>query len=136
MPGTAAPFPAAGGEQLLLLGAQLVEAIVERLRGSPEEEDREEPAPRGSPPADAARLRRLCRALARRNAEAARALGACRCWGERPACPECGGSGRPGFFPIDRGAFAALVAPAMAADPEPFLGCLHPNAGAGPERAP
>ncbi len=143
MPDNAAVSPSTGGEQFLLLGAQLVEAIVERLRAassSDGEEDREdgrgEAPPRREFRDDVARLRRLCLALARRNAELARALGACRCWGERPACPECGGDGRPGFFHVDRGAFAAFVAPVMAAEPEPFLGGLFPNAGPGPARAP
>lgn len=144
MPETVDVSPAPGGEQLLFLGAQLVEAIVERLRAASssdeEEADREDgrdpPVARRDLRDDVARLRRLCRALARRNAEVARALGACRCWGERPGCPECGGEGRPGFFHVDRGAFAAFVAPVMAAEPEPFLGGLFPNAGPGPARVP
>jgi len=127
---------APAGEQFLLLGAQLVEAIVERLRAPAAEEEGGAGDAPGHPPGEVERLRRLCRALARHNARVARALGACRCWGERPGCPECGGEGRPGFHPIDRGAFGAFVAPAMAAEPEPFLGCLHPNAATGPYRVP
>src|SRR5207244_4123121 len=71
-----------------------------------------------------------CVRARRLNAQLADALGACRCWGRRRDCPECGGEGRAGFHPIDRGAFAAFVAPAVVAEPEMFLGLLRMNAGA------
>jgi hypothetical protein len=48
-----------------------------------------------------------------RNAELAAALGACRCWGERPACPTCGGYGEPGWVRPDRALFAYYALPAV-----------------------
>jgi hypothetical protein len=60
------------------------------------------------------RLRRIQQAMqahGRRNAFLAGALGACECWGEDRACPDCRGQGRAGFFEPDPAAFEAIVAP-------------------------
>jgi hypothetical protein len=122
------PRAMTGTEQLLMVGARLAESLVERLRAPPAD------APdgdAGAPVAADGELERLRRALAharRLNSRLALALGACRCFGARGACPECGGQGRAGFYPIDPGAFTAFVAPAVAADPETFLGILGVNA--------
>lgn len=60
------------------------------------------------------RLRRIQRTIqthGRRNAFLAGALGACVCWGENPACQDCGGEGKAGLFEPDPAAFEAIVAP-------------------------
>ena len=119
-----------GTEQFLTIGTQLAEAILGRLRESAEAPGDEDDAARSDQGVDKQRLRRACVRARRLNAQLADALGACRCWGRRRDCPECGGEGRAGFHPIDRGAFAAFVAPAVVAEPEMFLGLLRMNAGA------
>jgi hypothetical protein len=121
-------------EQLLTVGAQLVEALVERLREAGDGEADATPDAARAPDVDSVRLRRAYLGLRRRNEQVSRALGACRCWGRRRECPICGGEGRPGFFPIDPGAFAAFVAPAVVAEPEVFLALVTVNAAAGPRQ--
>ncbi len=126
------PKAMTGTEQLLMLGAQLADSLVQKLRApAVAEGDAEEQAPRRSDE-EKERLRRAYSRLGRLNAEVARALGACRCFGRRPGCPLCGGEGAAGFYPIDPGAFAAFVAPAVVAEPEFFIGLLAGNAGAAP----
>jgi len=107
------------------VGAQLLDALLSRLKsddaGGPRGGgDPGEPRREGGP-SPGGRLRRACRLLARRNARAARALGACRCWGQSPGCPICGGAGRPGTFEVDPAAFSQLVLPLLEAQPELFL---------------
>jgi hypothetical protein len=108
------------------MGAQLLDALVQRLKGDDTDRPRDEIDPdgpgRAAGPARAeGRLRRWCRLLARRNDRAARALGACRCWGQNPDCPICGGQGRPGTMEVDPVAFERLVVPLLQAQPELFL---------------
>jgi hypothetical protein len=52
-------------------------------------------------------------ALVDRNLLLAAALGACECWGEDPACADCGGGGAAGWLPPDPELFAAYVVPAV-----------------------
>jgi hypothetical protein len=82
--------------------------------------DEEPERPRAAREARAARIREQLGAmrdeLERRRAicdELAAALGACACWGDEPACAECGGRGRPGCFVPDRRAFGAWITPAI-----------------------
>lgn len=107
------------------VGVQLLDALVSRLkndgsddRGRPQDGTDPDQPMREGPAGSGARLRRACRRLARRNARAARALGACRCWGVDPECPICAGAGRPGTFDVDPVAFAQLVVPLLQAQPE------------------
>jgi hypothetical protein len=52
--------------------------------------------------------------LRRRNEIFAAAVGACEvCWGDDPACPICGGEGRPGWAEPSRGLFAEVAGPAL-----------------------
>lgn len=61
--------------------------------------------------------------LGARNAILAAALGACpECWGVEPGCPNCNGSGKPGWVAPDEAAFAAWVAPAIHAMTQPAHG--------------
>jgi hypothetical protein len=123
-----------GTQQLLTLGAQLAEAIVGKLRESGQDPgDADETVP-SDEDLEKERLRRAWVRARRLNAQLANALGACRCWGRRRDCPSCGGDGRPGFHPIDPGAFSAFIAPAVAAEPEMFLGILRMNAAATQNR--
>jgi hypothetical protein len=108
------------------VGVQLLDALVQRLKGDDPDRARDGGDPdrpeRTAEPARAeARLRRWCRRLARRNDRAARALGACRCWGLNFDCPSCGGHGRPGTMEVDPEAFAQLVVPLLQAQPELFM---------------
>lgn len=107
------------------LGAQLVEALLQRLddRRAP----RDDPEPAGPAPLDPrlGRAERARRILAARNARVASALGACRCWGRSAACPRCGGRGRPGALPVAPDAFVELVVPLLEAQPELVLGHLR-----------
>jgi hypothetical protein len=77
-----------------------------------------DPAPRApepdvEPPREIARLTREAARLARLNERLAQALGACVCWGEDPACPDCAGEGSPGCYFVDRRLFAYFVRPAL-----------------------
>ena len=121
-----------GTEQFLTIGTQLAEAILGRLRESAEDSGDDDARSEGD--VEKQRLRRACVRARRLNAQLADALGACRCWGRRRDCPECSGEGRSGFHPIDRGAFAAFVAPAVVAEPETFLELLRTNAEAPPSQ--
>jgi hypothetical protein len=52
--------------------------------------------------------------LRERSDALAAGLGACYlCWGVDPACPECGGRGRPGWRAPDRKYFRELIVPAV-----------------------
>lgn len=51
--------------------------------------------------------------LAERDAELAAALGACRCWGEDPACGTCQGHGFPGWTDPDEELYREYVLPAL-----------------------
>jgi|SRR5919202_3396692 hypothetical protein len=119
-----------GTQQLLTLGTQLAEAILGKLRESGDDSRDADDAAATEEDGEKERLRRICARARRLNAQVSSALGACRCWGRRRDCPECGGEGRPGFHPIDPGAFSAFVAPAVVAEPETFLELLRMNAGA------
>jgi hypothetical protein len=107
------------------VGAQLLDALLSRLKsddpGGPRDGGDPDRPPRDGGPSGGGRLQRACRMLGRRNARAARALGACRCWGLSPGCPICGGGGRPGTFEVDPAAFSQLVLPLLEAQPELFL---------------
>jgi len=107
------------------VGAQLLDALLSRLKsddpGGPRDAGDPDRPPRDGPSTAGGRLRRACRMLARRNARAARALGACRCWGLNPGCPICGGAGRPGTYEVDPVAFSQLVLPLLETQPELFL---------------
>ncbi|HEY6002861.1 MAG TPA: hypothetical protein VIV57_08285 [Anaeromyxobacter sp.] len=118
--------PEAGAPPWAAVGVQLLDALVQRLKGDDPDRARDGDDPdrpeRAAEPARAeARLRRWCRLLARRNDRAARALGACRCWGLNFDCPSCGGNGRPGTMEVDPAAFAQLVVPLLQAQPELFM---------------
>lgn len=117
---------AAGVPPWAAVGAQLLEALVQRLKGDDPDRQRdgndpERPERAAGPARAEARLRRRCRLLARRNDRAARALGACRCWGLNLDCPSCGGQGRPGSLEVDPEAFAQVVVPLLQAQPELFM---------------
>jgi hypothetical protein len=104
------------------MGAQLLDALLERLKGDDASGPRDASFD-GRPPSalgrrDARRLERTCRLLSLRNARAARALGACRCWGLNADCAFCGGLGRPGALEVDPEAFAQVVVPLLQAQPE------------------
>jgi len=71
------------------------------------------PAPGGSGQASASDLERICAEQMARNSVVARALGACDCWGELPACEVCRGRGVSGWRPPDRASFDALVRPVL-----------------------
>jgi hypothetical protein len=119
--------PETGVPPWAAMGVQLLDALVQRLKTDDPQrarggDDRDPDRPEGPvDPARAARLRRWCRVLARRNDRAARALGACRCWGLNFECPSCGGNGRPGTMEVDPAAFAHLVVPLLQAQPELFV---------------
>jgi hypothetical protein len=51
--------------------------------------------------------------LVDRNLLLAAALGACGCWGEQPACPDCGGQGAAGWMSPDPDLYTEYVAPAV-----------------------
>lgn len=50
--------------------------------------------------------------LKNRNVVLAGALGACECWGEDPACPDCGGDGAAAWSDPDPELYEEYVAPA------------------------
>jgi hypothetical protein len=66
--------------------------------------------PQAAAPSD---LERLCAEQLARNQELARALGACACWGEVAACPECAGRGTVAWRRPDRAAFDRFVRPVV-----------------------
>lgn len=45
------------------------------------------------------------------NTTVASAMGACACWGQNVACPDCGGQGIPGTQAVNQAAFGQLIAP-------------------------
>ena len=45
------------------------------------------------------------------NTTVASAMGACACWGQDAACPDCGGQGIPGTQAVNQAAFGQLIAP-------------------------
>lgn len=51
-------------------------------------------------------------ALVDRNLLLASALGACECWGQDPACPNCAGAGSAGWTQPDRLLYGEYVEPA------------------------
>jgi hypothetical protein len=51
--------------------------------------------------------------LQQKNRRLARALGACDCWGEIAACPQCAGRGGAGYQLPEREAFETVVRPAL-----------------------
>jgi hypothetical protein len=58
-----------------------------------------------------ARLARRNAFLSDKNAMLSAALGACVCWGENAACPNCRGRGRPGFYSLNVDMLRELFAP-------------------------
>lgn len=124
-----------------MMGVQLLDALVQRLKGDDQggSPDRPaagwQPSPSGPPPPRSdARLERTCRVLSRHNERLAWALGACRCWGLSPDCRRCGGIGVPGSLDVDPGAFAELVLPLVQAQPELFLPHLSHAVDVVPEQ--
>lgn len=57
--------------------------------------------------------------LSDRNVLFAAAVGACECWGEDPACPDCAGRGSPGWSTPDARLYAEYVEPAVQKSTEP-----------------
>ena len=117
-----------------VMGVQLLEALVQRLKSDDPGDGPEPDPPPGQAGPDAARLRRTCRFLSRHNEWVARALGACRCWGLNPGCGRCGGQGRAGTFDVDPQAFAELVAPLFRARPDLFARQAPPTVELVPEQ--
>jgi hypothetical protein len=130
--------PAGGGvPPWAVMGVQLLDALVQRLKV----DEREQPTRGGAagwPPGEtgerSSRLERACRLLSRRNERLARALGACRCWGLRADCPRCQGEGRPGALEVDAEAFAEVVLPLLRAQPELFQRRVPPPVEVVPEQ--
>jgi hypothetical protein len=100
-----------GADQAMAQG--LAELLGSVLAGEDAEDEAEEARRRRRA---ARRLRRLQQAmhrLAEREALLTEALGACACWAEDPACPQCRGRGGPGHYEPSPAAFAAVVAPLL-----------------------
>jgi hypothetical protein len=105
---------------LVKSGAHLMDALAKLLQsraGSDAERGDDVPI-RQRERSDA--LQENCRALAEHNAWLATAVGACTCWGFNTNCSICDGHGGPGTFPVERAAFAAVVAPLVALQPKLF----------------
>jgi len=117
-----------------VMGVQLLEALMQRLKSDDPEDGPEPDAPPGFARPDTARLQRTCRFLSRHNEWAARALGACRCWGLNPECRRCGGQGGAGTFDVDPQAFAELVLPLFQARPDLFARQAPPTVEVVPEQ--
>ncbi len=72
-------------------------------------------------------------ALVDRNVLLAAALGACDCWGENPACPDCSGDGCVGWVPPDPELYGEYVAPAVRrASADGCLAATSPSDPADP----
>lgn len=110
-----------------VMGVQLLEALLQRLKTGDDPRDPQVPPdrPPAAPP-DPARLQRSVRLLTHRIDRLAGALGACRCWGRNPSCRWCAGRGRPGSLEIDPAAFEELVLPLFQARPELFFQHVSP----------
>jgi hypothetical protein len=119
---TSAPVLGDPNHPLVAGGVRLIESLIELLQAraaAPDEEMEERRARRRE---HLRQLNETARALAEHNAWLATALGACGCWGSDPDCPACRGRGGPGTAPVDREAFAAVVAPLAALQPQLFAG--------------
>jgi len=68
---------------------------------------------RGGPQFGSHDLAGLLAQLQQKNQRVSRALGACECWGEMVACPQCAGRGVPGWQLPERQSFEAVVRPAL-----------------------
>ena len=117
-----------GGDETMANG--LAELLGSVLGGDRSQEEEQEAKRRRRALRRLRRLQQAMHRLAERDALATEALGACACWATDPGCPDCQGRGRPGHFPPDPSAFAALVAPLLRSRPElvqTYLGPLDPS---------
>ncbi len=93
---------------------QLLQGLLQQLQG-PSTNPHSDPEKRARAKARARRVLRRNAELERRVALLARALGACDCWGEDPACEHCAGRGRAGAYACNPELFALFVLPAVRA---------------------
>ena len=107
--GQLVPLSSAGGDE-----AQQVDLLVDTLASHLLELCGIGNSANGGPSAPSTSdLERICADQIARNTALARALGACDCWGELPACQVCRGRGAPGWRTPEAASFGVFVRPVL-----------------------